>query len=77
MQFFLGVHHADMGWPLSLRDVPVCISANTLRERQGSVAFVGQGEPGWMLDSGAFTQVALNRHSGSCGCERQSVSRRR
>ena len=59
MQFFLGVHHADMGWPLSLRDVPVCISANTLRERQGRIAFVGQGDPGWMLDSGAFTQVTL------------------
>lgn len=59
MQFFLGVHHPDMGWPLSLRGVPVCISANTLRDRLGDVAFVGQSEPGWLLDSGAFTQITL------------------
>lgn len=59
MRFFVGVHHADMGWPLALRGQPVCISANTLRDRQGRIAFVGQSEPGWMLDSGAFTQITL------------------
>lgn len=59
MQFFVGVHHPNMGWPLSLRGHPVCISANSIRDRQGRVAFVGQCDPGWMLDSGAFTQITL------------------
>lgn len=59
MRFFVGVHHPKDGWPLSLRGHPVCISANALRSRAGRVAFVGQGD-GWMLDSGAFTQVALS-----------------
>jgi hypothetical protein len=58
MRFFVGVHRPRMGWPLSLRGHPVCISANVLAGRTGNVAFVGQSE-GWMLDSGAFTQIAL------------------
>lgn len=58
MRFFVGVHHPNDGWPLSLRGHPVCISANALRHRADRIAFVGQGD-GWMLDSGAFTQVAL------------------
>lgn len=59
MIFYVGVHQPTMGWPLSLRGHPVCISANRLVDRAGSVAFVGQEDPGWMLDSGAFTQIAL------------------
>ncbi|OYX08249.1 MAG: hypothetical protein B7Z08_10265 [Sphingomonadales bacterium 32-68-7] len=33
-----------MGWPLSLRGHPVCISANVLAGRTGNIAFVGQGD---------------------------------
>jgi hypothetical protein len=58
MRFFVGVHHPNDGWPLSLRGHQVCISANTLRHRSGGIAFVGQYD-GWMLDSCAFTQVTL------------------
>ena len=42
MRFFVGVHRPRMGWPLSLRGHPVCISANVLAGRTGNIAFVGQ-----------------------------------
>ena len=60
MQFYVGAQ-PHQGWPLSLRGQKVCISANSLRDRAGRVAFVGQSD-GWLLDSGAFTQ--LNTHGG-------------
>ncbi|WP_068875706.1 MULTISPECIES: hypothetical protein [unclassified Phenylobacterium] len=43
-----------------MRGLRVCISANVLRERVREVPFLGCDEP-WLLDSGAFTQVALQR----------------
>jgi hypothetical protein len=57
-RFYVGVHHPAMAWPLSLRGFPVCVSANVLRDRAGDVPFLGCDAP-WLLDSGAFTQVAL------------------
>lgn len=57
-RFYVGVHHPALGWPLTLRGFRVCLSANTLRGRAGDIPFLGCSEP-WLLDSGAFTQVAL------------------
>jgi len=57
-RFYVGVHHPRLAWPLTLRGFRVCISANVLRERLYDVPFLGCDEP-WLLDSGAFTQVAL------------------
>ncbi len=57
-RFFVGVHHPALAWPLSLRGFRVCLSANVLRDRAGDIPFVGCDEP-WLMDSGAFTQVAL------------------
>jgi hypothetical protein len=57
-RFYVGVHHPRMAWPLTLRGFRVCLSANVLRGPGGEVPFVGCDEP-WLLDSGAFTQVAL------------------
>jgi hypothetical protein len=57
-RFYVGVHHPRLAWPLTLRGFRVCVSANVLKGRLGDVPFLGCGEP-WLLDSGAFTQVAL------------------
>ena len=57
-RFFVGVHHPRLAWPLTLRGFRVCISANVLRDRVCEVPFLGCDEP-WLLDSAAFTQVAL------------------
>ena len=57
-RFYVGVHHPRLAWPLTLRGLRVCISANVLRERVCEVPFLGCDEP-WLLDPGAFTQVAL------------------
>jgi hypothetical protein len=57
-RFYVGVHHPRLAWPLTLRGFRVCLSANVLRDRQGDLPFLGCDEP-WLLDSGAFTQVAL------------------
>ena len=57
-RFYVGVHHPRLAWPLTLRGFRVCVSANVLKGRAGDVPFVGCDEP-WLLDSGAFTQVAL------------------
>lgn len=57
-RFYVGVHHPRLAWPLTLRGFRVCISANILRNRACEVPFLGCEEP-WLLDSGAFTQVAL------------------
>ena len=57
-RFYVGVHHPRLAWPLALRGFRVCISANVLRGRVCEVPFLGCDEP-WLLDSGAFTQVAL------------------
>lgn len=50
--------HPRLAWPLSIRGFRVCISANVLRNRRHHVPFFGCDAP-WLLDSGAFTQVAL------------------
>jgi hypothetical protein len=57
-RFYVGVHHPRLAWPLTLRGFRVCVSANVLRGRAYGVPFLGSDEP-WLLDSGAFTQVAL------------------
>lgn len=57
-RFYVGIHHPHRAWPLTLRGFRVCISANVLRDRVCEVPFLGCDEP-WLLDSGAFTQVAL------------------
>jgi hypothetical protein len=57
-RFYVGIHHPRLAWPLTLRGFRVCVSANVLRGRDASVPFLGCQEP-WLLDSGAFTQVAL------------------
>ena len=57
-RFYVGVHHPRLVWPLTLRVVRVCVSADVLRDRVCDVPFLGCDEP-WLLDSGAFTQVAL------------------
>lgn len=57
-RFYLGVHQPRLAWPLTLRGFRVCISANVLRDRVCEVPFLGCDEP-WLMDSGAFTQVAL------------------
>lgn len=57
-RFYVGVHHPRLAWPLILRGFRVCVSANVLRGRVGDVPFLGCSTP-WFLDSGAFTQVAL------------------
>ena len=57
-RFYVGVHHPRLAWPLTLRGFRVCLSANVLKGRLGDVPFIGCNEP-WLLDSGAFTQVAL------------------
>lgn len=57
-RFYVGVHHPRLAWPLTLRGFRVCISANVLRDRACEIPFLGCDEP-WLLDSGAFTQVAL------------------
>jgi hypothetical protein len=57
-RFYVGIHHPHLGWPLTLRGFRVCVSANVLQGRAGDVPFVGCDAP-WLLDSGAFTQVAL------------------
>ena len=57
-RFYVGVHHPRLAWPLTLRGFRVCVSANVLRERASDIPFLGCEEP-WLLDSGAFTQVAL------------------
>jgi len=57
-RFYVGVHHPRLAWPLTLRGFRVCISANVLRDRVCEVPFLGCDEP-WLLDSGAFIQVAL------------------
>lgn len=57
-RFYLGVHHPRLAWPLTLRGFRVCLSANVLRDRVCEVPFLGCDAP-WLLDSGAFTQVAL------------------
>ncbi len=57
-RFYVGVHHPRLAWPLVLRGFRVCVSANVLRGRAGDVPFLGCSEP-WFLDSGAFSQVAL------------------
>jgi hypothetical protein len=57
-RFYVGVHHPRLAWPLTLRGFRVCVSANVLRGRGGDVPFLGCDAP-WLLDSGAFTQVAL------------------
>lgn len=57
-RFYVGVHHPRLAWPLILRGFRVCVSANVLRGRTGDIPFLGCDEP-WLLDSGAFTQVAL------------------
>ena len=58
-RFYIGVHHPAMAWPLTLRGFRVCLSANVLVGRTGDIPFVGSDGP-WLLDSGAFTQVALH-----------------
>jgi hypothetical protein len=57
-RFYVGVHHPRLAWPLTLRGFRVCVSANVLRDRACAAPFLGCDEP-WLLDSGAFTQVAL------------------
>jgi len=57
-RFYVGVHHPSLAWPLTLRGFRVCVSANVLKGRLAEVPFLGCNEP-WLLDSGAFTQVAL------------------
>ncbi|MBY0395972.1 MAG: hypothetical protein K2X91_05795 [Thermoleophilia bacterium] len=57
-RFYVGVHHPRLVWPLTLRGFRVCLSANVLRGRTCDIPFLGCDEP-WLLDSGAFTQVAL------------------
>lgn len=57
-RFYVGVHQPRLAWPLILRGFRVCVSANVLRGRAGDVPFLGSSEP-WILDSGAFSQVAL------------------
>ena len=57
-RFYVGIHHPNLGWPLSPRGFRVCLSANVLRGRSGDLPFVGCDDP-WLMDSGAFTQVAL------------------
>lgn len=57
-RFYVGVHHPRLAWPLTLRGFRVCLSANVLRGCASDTPFLGCGEP-WLLDSGAFTQVAL------------------
>ena len=57
-RFYVGAHHPAMAWPLTLRGFRVCLSANVLVGRAGDIPFVGCDAP-WLLDSGAFTQVAL------------------
>jgi hypothetical protein len=57
-RFYVGVHHPRLAWPLSLRGFRVCISADVFR-RRGAAPFLGCQDP-WLLDSGAFTQVALH-----------------
>lgn len=57
-RFYVGVHHPRLAWPLTRRGFRVCVSANVLRDRVCEVPFLGCDEP-WLLDSGAFTQVAL------------------
>ena len=57
-RFYVGVHHPRMAWPLTLRGFRVCVSANVLRGRSSDTPFLGCDDP-WLLDSGAFTQVAL------------------
>ena len=52
------VHHPRLAWPLTLRGFRVCVSANVLRDRVCDVPFLSCDEP-WLLESGAFTQVAL------------------
>jgi hypothetical protein len=56
-RFYVGAHHPRLVWPLTLRGFRVCVSANVLRDR-AAVPFLGCDAP-WLLDSGAFTQVAL------------------
>lgn len=56
-RFYVGAHHPRLAWPLTLRGFRVCLSANVLRGR-AEVPFLGCDVP-WLLDSGAFTQVAL------------------
>lgn len=57
-RFYVGVHHPSLAWPLTLRGFRVCLSANVLARQAGPVPFVGCDAP-WLMDSGAFTQVAL------------------
>ncbi|HTX48150.1 MAG TPA: hypothetical protein VME40_02055 [Caulobacteraceae bacterium] len=57
-RFYVGVHHPRLVWPLTLRGFRVCVSANVLRARVCDAPFLGCDAP-WLLDSGAFTQVAL------------------
>jgi hypothetical protein len=57
-RFYVGVHQPRLAWPLTLRGFRVCLSANILRDRAADIPFIGGSEP-WLLDSGAFTQVAL------------------
>ena len=57
-RFYVGVHQPRLAGPLTRRGFRVCLSANVLRDRAGGVPFLGCSDP-WLLDSGAFTQVAL------------------
>jgi hypothetical protein len=57
-RFYVGVHHPRLAWPLTLRGFRMRVSANVLRGRAGDVPFLGCDAPR-LLDSGAFTQVAL------------------
>ena len=52
MIFFFGLHHPNRSPVFLYRDIPICISANTLQHRQSGF-LAGT----WMLDSGAFSQI--------------------
>jgi len=74
-RFYVGVHHPRLAWPLTLRGFRVCVSANVLRNRVCDVPFLGCDEP-WLLDSGAFTQVALRGGFTQSGRDYAAMIRR-
>lgn len=61
MNFFVGLHHASMCGKRnddgSHKIRSACISINTLRGRKKALA---EPEDGWMLDSGAFTEISTH-----------------
>lgn len=55
LRFFTGMHH-----PHSAQQLPLaCISVNVLRRRKGLFT---PPAAGWMLDSGAFTEISSHGH---------------